>query len=143
MRRLSVSPWVFSWVLAWVLAVSTGLSGCFNAGPDDSAVRQILQDQLDPGATVLVVRQIDSLNAAEQATGRWLVDVTATVVFKQSAEKVATTLDGERPVQGFLGKIGQIGLMLQFGNFKAGQTAPYQTRLMLLKGSEGWMPAER
>ncbi len=131
---------------AWfiVLLLGAALGGClFNQGPDDSSVRQILQDQLDPGATVLVVSQIDALNSVQEASGRWLVDVTATVQFKQSAESMATSLDQNHPVDGLLGKIGQIGLMLQFGSFKAGQTAPYQTRLVLLKGSAGWMPADR
>lgn len=132
----------FRWALGLILAV--GVTGCvFHSGPDDSSVRQILQDQLDPGATVLVVSRIDSLNAVSEASGRWLVDVTATVSFKQDAETMAATLDSERPLHGFLGKIGQIGLMLQFGNFKAGQTAPYQTRLILRQGSTGWMPVER
>lgn len=133
-------------VMALILlgVLSVGLSGCwFNQGPDDSAVRQIVQDQLDPSATVLVVSRIASLNAVEQAQGRWLVDVSAVVSFKQSAQAMATTLEGGNPVAGFMGTLGQIGLMLQFGNFKAGETAPYQTRLVLLRGSAGWMLADR
>ncbi|WP_407275958.1 hypothetical protein [Halothiobacillus sp. DCM-1] len=127
-----------------LLALVAGLGGClFNHGPDDSSVRQILQDQLDPSATVLVVQKIDALNAAKQPSGQWQVDVTATLLFKQSAETMATTLDRSQPAAGFLGKIGQLGLILQFGNFKAGQTLPYQTRLTLLQGSAGWMPASR
>lgn len=133
-------------VMALILlgVLSAGLSGCwFNQGPDDSAVRQIVQDQLDPSATVLMVSRIASLNAVEQAQGRWLVDVSAVVSFKQSAQAMAKTLEGGNPVAGFMGKLGQIGLMLQFGNFKAGETAPYQTRLVLLNGSAGWMLADR
>ncbi|MHB1230368.1 MAG: hypothetical protein ACYCY3_08705 [Halothiobacillus sp.] len=116
------------------------LAGClFNQGPDKEAIRQILQDKLDPSGKVIVVQAINTLNAAEQ-NQRWTVDVTATLLFKQGADEVANTLQNANSVANFLGTAGQIGLMLQFGNFKAGQTQAYSTRLTLLKGSSGWMP---
>ncbi|OZB74569.1 MAG: hypothetical protein B7X37_05335 [Halothiobacillus sp. 14-55-98] len=119
------------------------LAGClFNNGPDKDSVRQILQDQLDPSGKVIVVERIDSLNSAEQDQ-KWAVDVAATLVFKQSAEQVAKSLQSADSASSLLGTVGQIGLMLQFGNFKAGQTQTYHSRLQLLKGSSGWMPVER
>ncbi|ACX97092.1 hypothetical protein [Halothiobacillus neapolitanus] len=119
------------------------LAGClFNNGPDKDSVRQILQDQLDPSGKVIVVERIDSLNSAEQDQ-KWAVDVAATLVFKQSAEQVAKSLQSADSANSLLGTVGQIGLMLQFGNFKAGQTQTYHSRLQLLKGSSGWMPVER
>lgn len=125
------------------LLVLLSLGGClFNNGPDKDSVRQILQDQLDPSGKVILVERIDSLNAAEQDQ-KWTVDVTATLAFKQSAEQVAKSLQNADSASGLLGTVGQIGLMLQFGNFKEGQTQTYRTRLQLLKGSSGWMPAER
>jgi len=125
------------------LLVLLSLGGClFNNGPDKDSVRQILQDQLDPSGKVIVVERIDSLNAAEQDQ-KWTVDVAATLAFKQSAEQVAKSLQSADSASSLLGTVGQIGLMLQFGNFKAGQTQTYRTRLQLLKGSSGWMPVER
>lgn len=119
------------------------LAGClFNNGPDKDSVRQILQDQLDPSGKVIVVERIDSLNAAEQ-NKQWTVDVAATLAFKQSAEQVAKSLQSADSASSLLGAVGQLGLMLQFGDFKAGQTQTYRTRLHLLKGSSGWMPVER
>jgi hypothetical protein len=121
------------------------LAGCgFNQGPDKNAVRQILQDKLDPSAKVIVVQTIDQLNAAQPTDGqnpRWMVDVTVTLLFKQSAAEVAGALQNADSVPNFLSTAGQISLMLQFGNFKAGETQAYRTRLVLLKGSSGWMPA--
>lgn len=125
------------------LLVFLSLGGClFNNGPDKDSVRQILQDQLDPSGKVIVVEHIDSLNAAEQDQ-KWTVDTAATLVFKQSAEQVAKSLQSADSASSLLGTVGQIGLMLQFGNFKAGQTQTYHARLQLLKGSSGWMPVER
>ena len=125
------------------LLVFLSLGGClFNNGPDKDSVRQILQDQLDPSGKVIVVEHIDSINAAEQDQ-KWTVDTAATLVFKQSAEQVAKSLQSADSASSLLGTVGQIGLMLQFGNFKAGQTQTYHARLQLLKGSSGWMPVER
>ncbi|MBD3816764.1 MAG: hypothetical protein IE913_10020 [Halothiobacillus sp.] len=125
------------------LLVLLSLAGClFNNGPDKDSVRQILQDQLDPSGKVIVVERIDSLNSAEQDQ-KWTVDVAATLLFKQSAEQVAKSLQSADSASSLLGTVGQIGLMLQFGNFKAGQTQTYHSRLQLLKGSSGWMPVER
>lgn len=120
------------------------LTGCgfFSHGPDKDTVRQILQDQIDPSGKVVIVQSIDSLNAAEQGQ-QWLVDVNATLLFKKSAEQLAQSLQAPSSGAGMLGTMGQIGLVLQFGNFKAGQTQAYQTRLVLLHGSGGWMPAHR
>jgi hypothetical protein len=119
------------------------LGGClFNNGPDKDSVRQILQDQLDPSGKVIVVEHIDSLNSAEHDQ-KWTVDTAATLIFKQSAEQVAKSLQSADSASSLLGTVGQIGLMLQFGNFKAGQTQTYHARLQLLKGSSGWMPVER
>lgn len=129
--------------LVFLSAVFMSLGGClFNHGPDKDSVRQILQDQLDPSGKVIVVERIDSLNSAEQ-NHQWTVDVAATLVFKQSAEQVAKSLQNADSASSLLGTVGQIGLMLQFGNFKAGQTQTYRTRLQLLKGSSGWMPIKR
>lgn len=129
--------------LVFLSAVFMSLGGClFNHGPDTDSVRQILQDQLDPSGKVIVVERIDSLNSAEQ-NHQWTVDVAATLVFKQSAEQVAKSLQNADSASSLLGAVGQIGLMLQFGNFKAGQTQTYRTRLQLLKGSSGWMPIKR
>lgn len=120
------------------------LTGCgfFSHGPDKDTVRQILQDQIDPSGKVVIVQSIDSLNAAEQGQ-QWLVDVNATLLFKKSAEQLAQSLQAPSSGAGMLGTMGQIGLVLQFGNFKAGQTQAYQARLVLLHGSGGWMPAHR
>lgn len=123
--------------------VILSLGGClFNNGPDKDSVRQILQDQIDPSGKVIVVEHIDSLNAAEQ-NQQWTVDVTATLAFKQSAEQVAASMQNADSADSLLGTVGQLGLMLRFGNFKAGQTQTYRARLQLLKGSNGWMPVER
>lgn len=125
------------------LLVLLSLAGClFNNGPDKDSVRQILQDQLDPSGKVIVVERINSLNSAEQDQ-KWTVDVAATLLFKQSAEQLAKSLQSADSASSLLGTVGQIGLMLQFGNFKAGQTRTYHSRLQLLKGSSGWMPVER
>lgn len=125
------------------LLVLISLGGClFNNGPDKDSVRQILQDQLDPSGKVIVVERIDSLNSAEQ-NQQWTVDAAATLIFKQSAEQVAKSLQSADSASSLLGTVGQIGLMLQFGNFKEGQTQTYRTRLQLLKGTSGWMPVER
>lgn len=125
------------------LFVVLSLGGClFNNGPDKDSVRQILQDQLDPSGKVIVVERIDSLNSAEQ-NKQWTVDAAATLMFKQSAEQVAKSMQNADSASSLLGTVGQIGLMLQFGNFKAGQTKTYRTRLHLLKGSGGWMPIKR
>lgn len=132
---------LFSLVLLSVVFMSLG--GClFNNGPDKDSVRQILQDQLDPSGKVIVVERIDSLNSAEHDQ-KWTVDTAATLIFKQSAEQVAKSLQSADSASSLLGTVGQIGLMLQFGNFKAGQTQTYHARLQLLKGSSGWMPVER
>ncbi len=132
------------WALGLCLIVL--LAGCgLNSGPDTSSVRQILQDQLDPSGKVIVVQSIDHLNAVKPENPqnpRWTVDVTATLRFQQSAAGVAATLQNADSVPNFLSTAGQIGLMLQFGNFKAGETQTYRTRLELLKGSSGWMPAK-
>ena len=131
---------LFSLVLLSVVFMSLG--GClFNNGPDKDSVRQILQDQLDPSGKVIVVEHIDSLNSAEHDQ-KWTVDTAATLIFKQSAEQVAKSLQSADSASSLLGTVGQIGLMLQFGNFKAGQTQTYHTRLQLLKGSTGWQPVE-
>lgn len=123
-----------------ILSVLT-LTACgFNNGPDKDAVRQILQDQIDPSGKIVIVQRIDTLNAAEQSK-RWIVDVKATLLFKKNVEQVAQSLEHAASASDMLGTVGQIGLALRFGNFKAGQTQPYQTRLTLLHGSAGWMPA--
>ncbi len=131
------------WVLGVVLVLF--LTSCgFNQGPDKNTVRQILQDKLDPSSQVIVVQTINTLNAAKPAAEqnpRWMVDVDATLLFKQSAAEVASALQNTRSVPNFLSTAGQISLMLQFGNFKAGETQAYHTRLVLLKGSSGWMLA--
>ncbi|OYY56402.1 MAG: hypothetical protein B7Y53_01890 [Halothiobacillus sp. 28-55-5] len=138
-RSMQFGRWVFG--LVFILF----LTGCgFNQGPDKNAVRQILQDKLDPSGQVIVVQTINTLNAAAPADAqnpRWMVDVTATLLFKQSAAEVAGALQNANSVPNFLSTAGQISLMLQFGNFKAGETQAYHTRLVLLKGSSGWMPA--
>mgnify|MGYP001626176836 CR=1 FL=1 len=139
MRAIPFGRWGLGLILIMLLV------GCgVNQAPDKNAVRQILQDKLDPSAKVIVVQAIDTLNAVQPAKGqnpRWLVDVTATLLFKQGATEVAGALQHTDSVPNFLSTAGQISLMLQFGNFKAGETQVYRTRLELLKGSLGWMPA--
>lgn len=126
--------------LILALAIMT-LAACgFHNGPDKDAVRQILQDQIDPSGQVVVVQSIDALNAAEQAPN-WIVDVKATLLFKKNVQQLAQSLEHAASGSDMLGTVGQIGLALRFGNFKAGETQPYQTRLVLLHGSAGWMPA--
>ena len=73
------------------------LGGClFNNGPDKDSVRQILQDQIDPSGRVIVVERIDSVNSAEQHQ-QWTVDVVATLMFRQSAEQLAKSLQARIP----------------------------------------------
>lgn len=126
-----------------ILLMALTLTGClFNHGPDQDSVRQILQDQIDPTGKIIVVQSIDHMNAAEHDK-QWAVDVSATLVFKKSAEQLAQSLQAPGSGAGLLGTMGQIGLVLQFGNFKAGQTQAYQTRLALWRGANGWMPVTR
>lgn len=128
---------------ALMILALAALAGCgfFSHGPDKDAIRQILQNQIDPSGKTVVVERIDALNAAEQGK-QWVVDVKATLLFKKDVAQIAQSLEQAGSGSDVLGTVGKIGLALRFGNFKAGQTQPYQTRLTLLHGSSGWMPAD-
>ena len=126
--------------LALTLLTAMLLAGC-SRGPAETDVQRILQDRLDPGAEVVIVERIDSMNAAEQGE-TWLVDVEATLRFPRDLADVAGDLGSGKSAEGPLDSLGRLGLMLRFGEFEAGETRPYRARLELIKGQNGWMPAE-
>jgi len=126
----------------FLLLSSLTLTGCFNNGPDADSVQQILQDQIDHTASVVEVSKIDKLNSAKQGD-HWLVDVKATLTFQKNAADLAKGVQdapGSKGVHGLIGSLSQMGYVLKFGDFKAGETMPYQTRLKLIHGENGWMP---
>lgn len=131
------------WTAALILLLSTlMLTGCFNSGPDKDSVQRILQDRIDHTGSVVVVSKIDKLNAGKHG-GHWLVDVKATLTFKKGADDLAKAVQDApttKGVEGLMGSLSQMGFLLKFGNFKAGETMPYQTRLTLIHGDNGWMP---
>ena len=133
-------------VMLWIalLASTALLGGCFGGGPDKDEVRQILQQQIDDTGKVVVVSKIDHLNSAKQAHD-WLVDVKATLTFKMSAEDMAKSLQNapsEQGLSGMAGSLSQMGMVLKYGNFKAGDTRKISTRLKLIHGDQGWMPKD-
>ena len=139
MNRLAARP--FPLVLALVLLTGMmALAGC-SRGPAETDVQRILQDRIDPGAEIVIVERIDSMNAAERGD-RWLVDVEATLKFPRDLAEVAGDLGGGESAQGPMGSLGRLGLMLRFGEFEAGETRPHRARLELIKGRNGWMPAD-
>ena len=114
------------------------LAGCGPSAPKQADVREILQAELDPSSEVVLVESIDDLNAAEQGDV-WLVDVKATLRFPQSLTEVAR---GMQENGGAAESLSRLGLMLRFGQFEAGETRPYRTRLTLIDGRNGWMRAD-
>ncbi|MCL7745132.1 hypothetical protein LV476_09315 [Guyparkeria hydrothermalis] len=114
------------------------LAGCGLGGPNQADVREILQAELDPSREVVVVESIDNMNAAQQRD-MWLVDVEATLRFPQSLTEVAEDMQENG---GAMESLTRLGLMLRFGQFEAGETRPYRTRLRLIDGKNGWMQAE-
>lgn len=114
------------------------LVGCGLGGPSQTDVREILQTELDPAGEVVVVESIDNMNAAQQHD-IWLVDVEATLRFPQSLTEVAEDMQKNG---GAMESLSRLGLMLRFGQFEAGETRPYRTRLRLIDGKNGWMLAE-
>ncbi|MFA7522172.1 MAG: hypothetical protein WCY71_04545 [Halothiobacillaceae bacterium] len=124
--------------LVGLLFTALLLAGCGLSGPDRADLQSILQQELDPSGEVVVVDSIEQMNIAEQGD-IWLVDVKATLRFPQSLAEVVRDMqeDGD-----LAQNLGRLGLMLRFGQFEAGETQPYQTRLKLIKGRSGWMRAE-
>ena len=114
------------------------LAGCGPNAPKQPDVHEILQSELDPSGEVVVVESIDELNAAEQGD-IWLVDVEATLRFPQSLTEVAR---GMQENGGAAESLSRLGLMLRFGQFEAGETRPYRSRLRLIDGDNGWMRAD-
>ncbi|HSH84748.1 MAG TPA: hypothetical protein VK979_06280 [Guyparkeria sp.] len=123
--------------LAGLLFATLLLAGCGLSGPDRADLQSVLQQELDPSGEVVVVDSIEQMNAAEQ-DGIWLVDVEASLRFPQSLAAVVRDMqeDGD-----LAQNLGRLGLVLRFGQFEAGETQPYQTRLELIKGRSGWMRA--
>lgn len=117
-------------LMAWVL------SAC-SQGPGNADVQAILQEQVDPGAQVVIVDRIDQLNVAEREDV-WLVDVEATLRFPRGLADVARDM---RQAGSGREALGRLGLVLRFGEFEAGETRPFQTRLKLIEGRDGWMRA--
>ncbi len=118
-------------LVAWVL------SAC-SQGPGKADVQAILQEQVDPGVQVVIVERIDRLNAAERGDV-WLVDVEATLRFPRGLADVARDM---RQAGSGHEALGRLGLVLRFGEFEAGETRPFQTRLKLIEGRDGWMRAQ-
>jgi len=124
--------------LGGLLFAALLLAACGLSGPDRGDVRSILQEGLDHTGEVVVVDSIDEMNAARQ-DDVWVVDVKATLRFPQSLADVAK---GMQEDGGAAESLGRLGLMLRFGQFEAGETRPYRTRLKLIEGKNGWMRAE-
>ncbi|MFO7582435.1 hypothetical protein [Guyparkeria sp.] len=127
--------------LALALLAALALAGC-SQGPDRAEVQAALQQQIDPRAEVVIVERIDSMNAAERGEV-WLVDVEATLRFPRDLADVARDMGGADAGESALDHLGRVGLMLRFGEFEAGETRPYRTRLELIEGRDGWMPVAR
>ena len=128
-----------STLLALALLAALALTGC-SQGPDRAEVQAVLQEQIDPRAEVVIVERIDSMNAAERGDV-WVVDVEATLLFPRDLADVARELGSSG--EGALDHLGRLGLMLRFGEFEAGDTRPYRTRLELIEGRDGWMADTR
>lgn len=124
--------------VAGLFLAATLLAGCSPSGPSKADVQEILQSELDPSGEVVQVETIDQLNAAEQGDV-WLADVKATLRFPQSLTEVA---QGMQENGGAAESLSRLGLMLRFGQFEAGETRPYRSRLTLIEGKNGWMRAE-
>ncbi len=127
-------------VLVLALLAGMALSGC-SQGPDRAEVQALLQQQVDPRAEVVVVERIDSMNAAERGEV-WLVDVEATLLFPRDLADVARDMGDSESGETALDHLGRLGLVLRFGEFEAGETRPYRTRLELIEGRDGWMPVD-
>ncbi|MFP4639344.1 MAG: hypothetical protein ACLFMY_02755 [Guyparkeria sp.] len=88
----------------------------------------------------MIVERIDSMNAAARGDV-WVVDVEATLLFPRDLADVARELGSSG--EGALDHLGRLELMLRFGEFEAGDTRPYRTRLELIEGRDGWMADTR